>query len=277
VTGEDEQRAAEKARDEQREADLVINRLRELRLDPIKGDFDADHLKAIHAYIFQDLPRHQPGITREDSSNWTKHRRLEAGPGAHDVPYLSRDVEAKMTAALDRFGGPDTLKGLTPDAAAARLAALYGDLDHAHGFYEGNSRTLREFTRELAHEAGFNLDWIKTGVGARERNELYVARDLAVYEREFPGLTEQKAMQTDDRREYEAYFTVRALRDAVGDRSLGAIIRDGLSSRERGMDTPAQDMLAADLKEARESQNVSDTERRSLRQAGHDHDDGRGR
>jgi hypothetical protein len=72
----------------------------------------------------------------------------------------------------------------------------------------------------------------KTGVGAKERNELYVARDLAVYEREFPGLTEEKAMQTDDRREYEAYFTVQALRDAAGDRPLEAIIREGLTDAQ---------------------------------------------
>jgi len=232
VSDDDEQRAGEKARDEQNEAALVYNRIRELRLDPIKGNFDAEHLKAVHRYIFQDLPHHRPGIVREDTSNWTKHRALEGRPVVYDVPYASQDILAKITNALEEFGGPDAIDGLTPDAAATRLAQLYGDLDHAHGFYEGNSRTLREFTRELAKEAGFNLDWTKTGVGAKERNELYVARDLAFYEREFPGLTEERAMQTDDRREYEAYFTVRSLREAAGDRTLEAIIREGLTDAQ---------------------------------------------
>ena len=58
-------------------------------------------------------------------------------------------------------------------------------------FMKANSRTLREYTRELAEVGGFALNWTKSGVGAKERNELYVARDLAVYEREFPGLTEE--------------------------------------------------------------------------------------
>jgi fido (protein-threonine AMPylation protein) len=220
--------AEREARAQQREADLVQNRIGELYENPLQGNFDAEHLKAVHAYIFQDLPQHRPGVTREDAPNWTKHRGLEAQRGVHDVPYVSRDVEARMTAILEQFGGPDSLKGLTPEAAAARIAELYGNLDHVHGFYEGNSRTLREFTRALAEEAGFTLDWIKTGIGTTERNELYLARDLAVYEREFPGLTEAKAMRTGDRREYEAYFTVQALRDAVGDRTLEAIIREGL-------------------------------------------------
>jgi cell filamentation protein len=80
--------------------------------------------------------------------------------------------------------------------AARQLAALYADLDHAHGFYEGNSRTLREFTRSLAEASGFTLAWIVTGVEASERIQLYIARDAAVPERAFPGPTEQRATMT---------------------------------------------------------------------------------
>jgi cell filamentation protein len=231
---DEERRTAEEAARQARESDLVSFRLLELRDNPIQGNFGAEHLKAVHGYIYQDLPHHQPGIVREDTQDWIKHRALEGHLAVYDVHYASQGIEAKITNALDEFGRPEAIKGLTPDAAAARIAKLYGDLDHSHGFYEGNSRTLREFTRELAQEAGFNLNWTRTGVGAKERNELYVARDLAVYEREFPGLTEEKAMQTDDRREYEAYFTVRALRNAVGDRSLDAIIREGLTNAPHG-------------------------------------------
>ncbi|WP_426422556.1 Fic family protein [Bradyrhizobium genosp. A] len=221
--------AQQKAREE-READLVANRIRELRIDPIKGDFDANHLKAVHAYIFQDLPHHQPGVMRDDTAEtWVKHRALEGRPVAYDVPYVSQDVEDKIATTLEQFGGPEAIKGLAQDTAAARIAELYSDLDYAHGFYEGNSRTLREFTRELAAEAGFALDWAKLDVGAEERNELYVARDLAVLERAFPNLTPETAMQTDDRTEYEASFVIEGLKRAVGDRPLEAIIRESLS------------------------------------------------
>jgi cell filamentation protein len=113
--------------------------------------------------------------------------------------------------------------------AARRLAGLYADLDHAHGFYEGNSRTLREFTRSLAEAAGFTLDWIGTGVEASERNQLYIARDAAVLERVFPGLSEQRAMETDNRAEYEAWFRLQRLRGMMGERTLEAIVRDRLS------------------------------------------------
>ncbi len=226
---EEKARSEQKVR-EQREADLVDNRIGELFVEPIRGNFDADHLKAIHAYIFQDLPAHQPGVVRDDTAEtWIKHRALEGRVAVYDVPYLSHGVEEKITETLDQFGGADAIKGLPPAVAAERLGALYGDLDHAHGFYEGNSRTLREFTRELAEESGFKLDWTKTSVNASDRNELYVARDLAVLERAYPDLTPEKAMQTNDRAEYEASFVLSGLRSRVGDRSLTAIIRDGLS------------------------------------------------
>jgi cell filamentation protein len=234
VTDEDERRSNEETREKQREADLVINRLRELRLYPIKGNFNAEHLKAIHGYIFQDLPHHRPGVVREDTKDWIKHRALEGRPVAYDVHYASQGIEAKISNMLEEFGGPAAVKGMTPHNAAARIAQLYGALDHAHGFYEGNSRTLREFTRELVEEAGFTLDWVKSGVGAKERNALYLARDLAVLDRAFPGLTEEKAMQTNDRVEYEAFYTITNLRSAVGARSLDVMIAEALTPRAPG-------------------------------------------
>jgi len=229
VSDEAKKFAEQKAR-EKREANLVSNRLSELYEKAIKGKFDIEHLKKVHAYIFQDLPEHKPGVIRERTEDaWIKDRVLEGERGGHVIFYAHEGIEAKITAALKEFGGADVIKGQAPDIVAARLAKLYGDLDYAHGFYEGNSRTLREFTRELALAAGYTLDWVKTGVGTKERNKLYRARDLAVFERAFPGLDEAKAMKTNDRAEYEAWYDIERLRREVGENSLAAIIRDGLT------------------------------------------------
>jgi cell filamentation protein len=53
-------------------------------------------------------------------------------------------------------------------------------LDAIHAFREGNSRTLRAFTADLALAAGHRLDWTRTGTTAEDRQRLYHARDLAV-------------------------------------------------------------------------------------------------
>lgn len=222
LAGQQSQEAVEAAR--------ISFRILELHDDPIRGNFDLRHLKAIHAYIFQDFPQHRPGIIRGDTAkSWIKHRSLEGISGIYSVRYASQKIAAKITAILRRFGGAVSIKGLPLPATADRMATLYGDLDHAHGFYEGNSRTLREFTRQMATEAGCMLDWSKTGSGAQARNKLYLARDLAVLERAFPGLTPEKAMQTSDRDEYEASFRIEKLRRDTGENTLAAIFRAALS------------------------------------------------
>ena len=88
-------------------------------------------------------------------------------------------------------------------------------------------RTLREFTRSLALASGYDLDWTPTNVTTSERNRLYVARDIAVLERAFPGLTPERGMLTNDRAEYEASLALPHMRRVPG-ASLETIIREGL-------------------------------------------------
>jgi fido (protein-threonine AMPylation protein) len=221
---------------EAEEARLTYERIRELAHEPIQGPFDIHHLKAVHNYIFQDLPHHQPGIIRSDTPDWIKSRVLEGGRTPYNVLYESQDIEKKVSQTLNRFGGRESIGMLPPQEAARRIAALYGDLDHAHPFFEGNSRTLREFTRTLALDAGLELDWVKTNVGQKERNQLYVARDLAVLERHYPGLDEKRGMATNDRAEYEAFLTIKALKKHVGDKTLEGILSGSLTLADRSRD-----------------------------------------
>ena len=213
--------------DDQREALLVQNRISQLVEHPIRGPFDLDHLRAIHAHIFQDLPQHRPGEVRGDTSGWSKNRQLENSFSVHEVHYAHENIADRISATLRDLGGPAGLKGLGADAFASRMATLYGDLDHAHAFHEGNSRTLREFTRSLALASGYELDWTPTNVTAAERNRLYIARDIAVLERAFPGLTPERGMLTDNRAEYEASLALPHMRRVPG-ASLETIIREGL-------------------------------------------------
>jgi fido (protein-threonine AMPylation protein) len=219
-------RAATGAAQEQREGELVARRAMELFKSPLKGAFDVQHLQNIHAYLFQDTPRHHPGVVREDTGRWSKQRALEGKSGTYEVAYLADGVEARIKGILDNFGGSAALRGLSADEVAEKLARLYGDLDHAHGFYEGNSRTLREFTRSLAAEASFRLDWTGTNVTADQRNALYVARDLEVITRRYPGMTPATA---NTREEYEATLQAGSIRRTLGGHPLLDIIRAGLS------------------------------------------------
>lgn len=57
---------------------------------------------------------------------------------------------------------------------------MYIELDYIHPFPDGNSRTLRTFTAQLAHESGYHIDWPRFNRSDEARDRLYIARDLAV-------------------------------------------------------------------------------------------------
>ena len=216
---------------EEREADLVRLRIGELHETPIQGRFDRAHLQATHAHLFQDLPHHRPGVIRSNTDGRNKVRELEGQGPSHVVRYVHKGIAARISSILRGFRGPQTLRDLPRDQVAVRLAVLYADLDHAHGFYEGNSRTLREFTRCMADAAGYTLDWTKGGIDAEARNTLYVARDVEVLERFYPGLNEERAMATDDRHEYQAWWHLEKLRRLRGENTLERIFAQALTAK----------------------------------------------
>lgn len=194
---------------------LTANRIRELEVFPVVGTFDSIHLRTIHSRIFQDLPHHHPGQFRREASAWVKARELESGDFYY-VPYAPRCmVEPGLVRVLNDLHGPYAFAGLSLDQFAARMAQLYSDLDYLHPFSEGNSRTLRTFTPQLAREAGFDLDGSSSHADSIARDQLYRARDLAVIRQAFPRLDEQRAMETDDRMEYETYWVLKKLQQAT--------------------------------------------------------------
>ncbi len=189
----------------QNEGALTSWRIAQLPQHPLPGVFDASHLLAHHAWIFDDLPHHRPGQIRPDAVAHIKARELELG-GRYYVPYAPRLVLIRKLPLARRRVDVSAWHRLSAVDFSRRLATLYADRDYLHPFSEGNSRTLRSFTRALAHAAGFHLDWGPTNVDAAHRDELYRARDSAVIRRAFPGLDEKRAMATDTPLEYESWF-----------------------------------------------------------------------
>lgn len=163
----------------------------------VAGNFDGKHLKMLHAYIFQDSPEHKPGITRSNTKDiWFKDRELESFIDKsgkivtypkHPVAYANKNIDTLLHNTL-KNNNIDKLSKLSIEDFANKITLLYSTLDYIHSFHEGNSRTLRTFTYLMAKQAGFILDWNTTNVTALTRNQLYNARDLAVYHHYYNGL-----------------------------------------------------------------------------------------
>ncbi len=157
--------------------ELSFIRISELIENPIKGNFDLEHLKKINAYIFQDSPENAGKFRSALKENeiWYK-KRPYPGYGKITVCYSQRDSKSIEEAEklLSRIS-VDQLKKLNKEEFAKEITHIYKNLDYFHPFPDGNSRTLREFTRSLSKEVGFKLDWTKP-----KQIELYLARDFEV-------------------------------------------------------------------------------------------------
>lgn len=184
------------------EADATRGRIVELQLVPVQGTFDAAHLREVHRRIFQDMPRLgfsavTPGQYRPEvaSGNWMKQRGLATMSGDCFVAYspMGAASRARIEEVLLR-ADPGHLAGLDTPAFTMATAQIYAELDYLHPFADGNSRTLRTFTKQLANAAGYELDWERFDCSAGTRDALYIARDKAVNAIALPQMQNERSM-----------------------------------------------------------------------------------
>ena len=133
---------------------ITKERLIELKLNPIEGNFDYDHLKAIHKYLFQDvyvwagMDRYEMGIRgdfRKGDTHFTSGSRL---------PEVSKML-------FDAIKEENYFKDLSKDSFIKSTASFMNGLNILHPFREGNGRTQRIFIEQLADNAGYKLDLSK--------------------------------------------------------------------------------------------------------------------
>lgn len=158
--------------------------------------YDAEYLKALHKQIVYETEKgkrtdeeiealFQPGKFRpaQDpilSSHYKKRHII-----TRDIKTLSF-YSAMDSQGLDimekvlKDSDPKDLTKCSCEEFIKRITILYAGLDYVHPFYEANSRTLREFTKQVAQETGYDLDWEYTDKHQRTRDMLYIARDLAL-------------------------------------------------------------------------------------------------
>jgi cell filamentation protein len=129
------------------ESDHCFARLLELYENPVPLHFDLDHLKQIHQHLFQDVYA-WAGEFR--TVNMAKGNSFFARP-EYIIPELQK--------VLDGLASEHFLRGADSKGFCERAAFFLGEMNAVHPFREGNGRAQREFLRELAVEAGYELAW----------------------------------------------------------------------------------------------------------------------
>ncbi|UTX34980.1 Fic family protein [Micrococcus luteus] len=144
-------------------------RIGELRVRPIAGRFDYDHMKEIHRYVFQDVYEWagQERVAPVDQfMTKSGHRYYPAGP------LLTEAAEEQY----DRLARKDYLRGLSAAQFIDELAEAWGELNVVHSFREGNTRTQFVFFSQLAEQAGYEINTSAFAPGLPLRDEFVHAR-----------------------------------------------------------------------------------------------------
>ena len=118
-----------------KEKEIVTDKLVDLELNPIEGNFDSTHLKNIHYYLFNDI---YPFAGQYRTCSMAKTRDfLEPSKIAswldNELTKLNNGI--KEVQSLDYY--------------AHFLSEEYYNLMYIHPFREGNGRSVREFLREF--------------------------------------------------------------------------------------------------------------------------------
>ena len=173
---------------QQAEADITFKKLTELYLNPIEGNFDAEHYREIHRYLFDDIYDFAGELRNVDMRK--------------DFYFVTNsELENSLNIVLEEMHR-DFLKCHSYQDYVIFLAEFYYDILTVHPFREGNGRTTREFLREFVDKyiKDYKLKWskmdkeqlnlgVKYGYVGKSMIEIEIAKGLVSREEELTSGT----------------------------------------------------------------------------------------
>lgn len=123
---------------QEKEIEITFKKLLELYEEPIEMNFDDNHLKEIHKYLFEDI---YPFAGKYRTVYMQKNNSYFASVDQIDfrVKYALKQMEEESKTINTKYD------------FACFLSDYYIELLQIHPFREGNGRTIREFIREYAN------------------------------------------------------------------------------------------------------------------------------
>lgn len=122
-------------------------RLAEVYINPIKGDFDLQHLKNIHKHIFQDI------------YSWAGEIRTVNISKNSDMFYNHMYIADGANELFSKLKKENYLIGASHESICEKLAYYLGEINAMHPFREGNGRTQRILIEDLARVAGYDISF----------------------------------------------------------------------------------------------------------------------
>jgi len=136
-----------------RERRITLKKENALSINPIKGNFDYQHLKDIHKYIFEDIYT-WAGQDRFDMKLFgfmSKDRSLFCAGGY--IPEESKKIFSNLKNQ-NYFKNYSNIDQFVKD-----ISSFVADLNALHPFREGNGRTQRVFLNQLVQNTNYKIDF----------------------------------------------------------------------------------------------------------------------
>ena len=130
----------------QAEEKIVATKLFILRQNTMIKNFDVNHFKGIHKFLFEDI---YPFAGKFRTENIAK--------GFFSFAEWEF-IEDELSNLLKKLNASNNLKNLKRDEFVKAIAYYLSELNVLHPFREGNGRTIREFVRELCYVNDYLFD-----------------------------------------------------------------------------------------------------------------------
>jgi len=120
-----------------------------MQKNPVKGDFDVAHIKAIHYHLFYELYEWAGKFRTVNVAKVTDFCR-------HHL------IEYNIVSIFNKLSKENYLIDVNQESICSRLAFYITEINATHPFREGNGRTQRMFISYLARVAGYDVDFSAT-------------------------------------------------------------------------------------------------------------------
>ena len=131
------------------EADITLLKITSLEQNPIKGNFDFEHYKSIHKFLFEDIYDWAGQIRTIDISK----------KGTNFAP--ADQINNIANACFNRLKSLNCFIDLSFDEFVENIVDFYCTTNILHPFREGNGRTQRIFISQLIRNAGYDINFSK--------------------------------------------------------------------------------------------------------------------
>ena len=129
------------------ESQITVAKISILQHNPIEGNFDFEHYKAIHKFIFEDL------------YDWAGIPRTVDISKKGTFFVAAKNIDEIATSCFERLKTQNYFKNLELDDFVEKITDFYCVTNNLHPFREGNGRTQRVFLSQLALNAGYEMDF----------------------------------------------------------------------------------------------------------------------